>query len=1286
MRRILILAGAAVFACLGNPLQIQAQSSSVFGFFYRQEFMQVGDFVFTNLPVQTALWEVWARGFPEGELTEASVTTSQGNAESLTCDSQGAYGGGLATEFPPGACSLSLARADDSTFTVDVTVPAPAYPSPPSFRDMASTVISAGTDLTFALQPGADATAEDYLLLTITAFNSQTFAAWEFHTPWPGQEGALSGRATNVTVPGRLLRPMDKLQVRLISYRATSRQPSPEGLALAGSASGVFAMLEVPDQPQDADVTQYRLLSGRVFVQESQAAPVAASTGGFAFNASAWARATGRLTNLNVSPPGGGSLALLADADGILWETNLVFDREDRLRTVTPVGKYRWTFEGTAQGRQQASLDLTAAPWPPAIQVLNVDELQTHSFTDDVVIRWNAVPGATTNDLIELTVVDAGGNVMVREPDPAGDDPPLVGTATQLTLDEGSIVVGRDYAAFLRFIKVLGRDTNTITGATGLTGVFAETRFPLATKAASPVEVLSTTLPAGEVGVDYWTQLTVIGGRRPYTWVVVAGALPPGLALEPSTGVLSGVPGANGQFDFSVEVRDVGGRVATQPLVNEITGQVRPLELVTTSLPTVTAGIFYFAELAISGGVPPYWFEVGSGRLPGGLELQGCCGVISGRPAEAGEFVLRVRVSDGIGQTSERDLTLSVPAAALEPPVRITGWERRAAGLARKPAAGTDEPSITIALALAGEENDPYTIERSVDLVRWTPAFGTNLPASGRIEWSESGPGPAFYRVRFGQDAPEPDPLWVGPVLDAARATRGQLTTNGLSLRLTNAANVVFELTIPTNAVIEPVEITMTLIEGLNGLPLRGAFLGGVELKPEGLDLLKAGMLTARFPSGPPAEPLAVTYRGNGWDCHLYPQFLRGQGIAVPILSSSGVSGRGQGRGYAFWNLASPNLHTSGRGAQPTDASDLNELRAHQPCYPGENNVAEVLRRYYPDMPPRDELWPPLQQWRDSSVLPNLKSAESSDKLLDKALREWLRWEQVCQLLGLGDDEMNQTARNSAARGLRNAINQASARCTSNYDPGEAGNMLRYARAAGLLGLDSGVNTDELWDRMSRCLRFELTLESLIDVDSGKWFEQVRSGKAVYQWSPETLAYTLTKPAPLNCVFWHLDCPENRCQPVIGTGELNPVWMKISTEEKEEPPPSEENPCDSPSGQESEKRLTCVFTVREPVQAMKVWTEKGWKEIPCSMEMWCNWRPLFVVAHIGEYGGEACFDPETGQGVEHCFAISEKWDILGKRIYARATYEGPVQYSSGKANETTLIELYHAPLPAGAGN
>jgi hypothetical protein len=62
--------------------------------------------------------------------------------------------------------------------------------------------------------------------------------------------------------------------------------------------------------------------------------------------------------------------------------------------------------------------------------------------------------------------------------------------------------------------------------------------------------------PAGTTGMPYSHTFPTGGGDPPLTFSIVAGALPPGLTLDPVTGVVSGVPTATGLFGFTIQVTD----------------------------------------------------------------------------------------------------------------------------------------------------------------------------------------------------------------------------------------------------------------------------------------------------------------------------------------------------------------------------------------------------------------------------------------------------------------------------------------------------------------------------------------------------------------------------------------------------------------------------------------------------------------------------------------------------------------------------------------------------------
>lgn len=71
----------------------------------------------------------------------------------------------------------------------------------------------------------------------------------------------------------------------------------------------------------------------------------------------------------------------------------------------------------------------------------------------------------------------------------------------------------------------------------------------------APLNIISIQPPEATVGVPYSFQYQTEGGLPAYTYSIISGSLPAGLALSPS-GLLSGTPTSIGKFDFTIQVVD----------------------------------------------------------------------------------------------------------------------------------------------------------------------------------------------------------------------------------------------------------------------------------------------------------------------------------------------------------------------------------------------------------------------------------------------------------------------------------------------------------------------------------------------------------------------------------------------------------------------------------------------------------------------------------------------------------------------------------------------------------
>ena len=159
------------------------------------------------------------------------------------------------------------------------------------------------------------------------------------------------------------------------------------------------------------------------------------------------------------------------------------------------------------------------------------------------------------------------------------------------------------------------------------------------------VTISTATIPNGMVGLPYQVTIAASGGIAPYTFSVSTGTLPAGLAIDASTGIISGSPTTAGNSTFTVKVADaeVPAVSATQSYTVTV---VPTLAITTASLPAANIGVAYTTTITATGGVSPYTFAVTTGSLPAGLTLNATTGVLSGTPTAAGAFTFTVQVTD----------------------------------------------------------------------------------------------------------------------------------------------------------------------------------------------------------------------------------------------------------------------------------------------------------------------------------------------------------------------------------------------------------------------------------------------------------------------------------------------------------------------------------------------------------------------------------------------------------------------------------------------------------------
>lgn len=291
-------------------------------------------------------------------------------------------------------------------------------------------------------------------------------------------------------------------------------------------------------------------------------------------------------------------------------------------------------------------------------------------FIDNPTFNLDITPGVSCSFSLSATnqsFSSAGGPGSVSVTTTSGCAWTAVSDANFVSITSGASGTGNGTVSY----TVAANTSTARSGTLTIAGQTYTVNQSAASTSGGGLSITTQNLPVGNVGAEYSGTLSATGGQPPYVWSI-NGALPSGLSLTPSSGIISGVPSSSGVYGFTANVTDAASHQASQNLSITINGSSSGSFAITNvAFANGTVGQSYSQPLTTANFcITPFSsnvnFSVSSGSLPNGLSITNnpdSSHSIAGTPQSSGAFSFTLTATDTCGHVASASFTILIGGA-----------------------------------------------------------------------------------------------------------------------------------------------------------------------------------------------------------------------------------------------------------------------------------------------------------------------------------------------------------------------------------------------------------------------------------------------------------------------------------------------------------------------------------------------------------------------------------------------------------------------------------------------